>query len=329
MQTNHNPNGKRLIGTKFYTYYDNDTEATVYRLTRIKSTEKDTIYTLTNVNTGKIRRLTSEELIGEDSKFVMLNPDGILNFSIVSLKYGNVDKDVIVSLHRTSELKEFVPAVVCRMMIEDMFINQTVLHDKFKQFYIGMSLTPQTCPSNVSFENILQCKEVLWMASTSVYLDDTLEDLKKYIFPGINIKKFDKVLNTIKMSIEKETPSIKGACSSVYDLLYYNHFIKDFESAFGIVRIPGFDVDIFNRAIEIGDTDNIDRYCKVIGNITHEDVCALFPVRYNRDIRLSDIRRSYILVRPEKTYDEDPIDTGLYIVAYDVKDTTVYPNGSY
>lgn len=303
---NSNP-GSRMLGTKFYTYHGDDTKATVYRLIKYKDSNKT--YSLQNVDTSEIIHITEDELTCNESEFVMLNPDGILNFIIVSVGADNKSKDVLVVLHRkeNGEISS-TPYAVCRQGIEDIFINNT-LAKKDNNLYIGASISRDTCPENIDFNIILACNEIVWIATTAVYFDDGLEDFNKYLFSGVNIKKFDTVLLNEANKITNGYQNVKGSCRSMMELLTSNSFMHDFHSAFNILEVS-FTINPEQETL-------LEQQHYMFEIALTRRIGNTYVTPYSRDIDLSQINRSYVLC----TYNSSP---DIYIIGYDELDDKTY-----
>ena len=89
-----------FIGTKFYTYEDDNEEPTIYRLIRYKESKK--LYSLKNIETKEIIRVNEEELVGKYSKYTRLNHDALMSFSIVEMP-DKMIKDVVICIHPENE----------------------------------------------------------------------------------------------------------------------------------------------------------------------------------------------------------------------------------
>lgn len=300
-----------LIGSKFYTYFEGDTEATVYRLVKYK--ESKDYYTLVNLLDGKYRYVEGRELRGTDSKFTMLNPDGLMSFTIVTMDDGS--KDVIVCVHDIHDLNG-IPKCVCRQCAEDIFINKTTIYNG-NNFHIGISISQESCPQNVNYGVFLACSEANHMVATSVYLDDTMDDFKKYIFPGINLKKFDLVLKNTQAKIEHDyNGNVHGACGSLTELLEQNMFMHDFHTSFNVHELY---IDIKD-----GDERIDDKYFDEFAKYIAKPVTETYVLKYSRDFSLDKIKRDYILVNPLINQNKN-----IYVVGYDLKDEKFYTGDHY
>ena len=296
---------KLLLGSKYYRYDDNN-NIEVIRIYRFNDTE---IKAYLDDDKDVKFKISLEEL---QSKYVKLNPHGIMNFCIVQIKDGL--NDVIVTLHKMSDLttNEPTPYCVCRQNITDVFANQLKISDKM---YVGCSMSLDTCPPDIDYRIMIACNGIEKSVNLCVYMDDTLDD----ILGMIKTKDFDRTLESLfidhinyETSHNNKLAPLKdlllkqnyhiGYCKSLRLLLEQNNFMYDFYQAFNIIPI---DEDVKYDA-ETGEVD--DRISDIISDIYEVNIVSTLCMRYWYDIDLTNIDNDYVLIMDKNN--------NLYVVAY-------------
>ena len=293
MQVNFTNNGTIQLGSK---YYNDDN---LYRVIGFK-----------NIDTVRLLDLVSNEIIKMNidtlrKEYTLLIPDAALSFNIVDI--GDNIEDVIVFMNRFADLNEgnLLPYCVCRQNIRDLHAN--IIKNKFlHQEFVGCSISVETIPPEVDYGILLECNGINYYTILYTYCTDSLDDILKCI-PRVN--KYDVVLNNLFRSYAKikhlpigpESDGIHGYCSTLRKLLEDNNFMYDFRAGFGVWQINTEfkcienKIDpIFKESIEI-----------MVSHRIENEVC----VKYNKDIELDDITRSYILVADTKD--------DIYLIVYD------------
>ena len=291
-------------GAKFYRYKEGQDEPEVIRIYKVDEVKK-IIKIIDNKN--EKRQVNFDRLINE---YRQLSPDGIINISIVK---NNTVSDVIVSLGRFvhNERDGNLPYAVCRQLIYDVFGNYASMSRKVYDFgnkvYSGMSISQETCPNNVKFQDVLLCDKLIENRSILVYRDDTLDD----ILGLISTKKYDSILRNIKelsKSTDLGTFNIGdipvGFCNSFRELLESNNFMYDFRQAFHIIEVP-------HHIEETDDKLGIENIL-YIENEIKANILNTYMIKYTREIDLSEIKRDYMLVSSASDGFKN-----LYIVAFD------------
>ncbi len=308
IQTYHKGSTKRIVGLKLYRYDEENDEIIVYRILHYKENQK--VYRVYNLNTDKIESFTEEEIY-DPTKFVVLNPDGFLTFSIVDMNKTNKVKDVLVCLHKRNETADQLPYAVCRQCMQDIFIEQTILKTT-NITTVGCSISKDSIPTNADYNAVLVYEKLRWMVITAVYLDDSLDSIAKYIFPGINIKKFDQVLLRTKEWAKINMMNTRGFSDSVYDLLKDNRFINDFRTAFDTL-ILDFNIDK-DLSSSTGYQmflykEQLDIFRKQLCN---NKITITYVMPYSKEIDLDEIQRNYVLAQSK---DNDDI----FVIGYDLQ----------
>ncbi len=308
IQTYHKGSTKRIVGLKLYSYNEENDEIIEYRILHYKESQKT--YRVYNLKTDKIETMPEEDIY-DTKKFVVLNPDGFLTFSIVDMNKVNNIKDVLVCLHRRNETADQLPYAVCRQCMQDIFIEQTILKTT-NLTTVGCSVSKDSIPAGSDFAATLVYEKLRWMVISAVYLDDSLNSIAKYIFPGINIKKFDNVLHRTKEWSKINLPTTRGFSDTVYDLLKDNRFINDFRTAFNTLILDfnidkdlssstGYQMFLYKNQLDI--------FKKQLSN---NKITMTYIVPYNKQIDLDDIQRNYVLAQSK---DNDDI----FVIGYDLE----------
>ena len=232
-------------------------------------------------------------------RYTMLAPDAIISFAIVNI---NEDRDVIVAAKRiykyTEETtdNENLPNIICRQMMTDVFCPIEPAVNPNRKI-IGSSVSQTTCPANFSFEALLSCTGIESNLMISVYLDDTLDTILKFV----PVKKYNEVFKDLNSKYEGY---YEGLCKSINELLVDNKFMYDFRCLFNIKEVP-FHIDEESESLS---AENV-AYLSSELNI---NILETYVLKYAKDIDLNSITRNYILV----TSAQDMYN-GVYIVGYD------------
>lgn len=287
----------------------NEKEGILYTVTGFKN--QNTLL-LQNVD---LQKSIKESMSNIEDHYIILKPVGFIGFNIVDLK--NNLQDVIVSLFRYEDIQQTpaVPYAVCRQCIIDFLYQQI----DPKTEYTGISISQETCPSNVDFNVMLACDKTHTGTMVAIYLDYTLD----YILSLIKTKPFDDVLycNLLdhakheseqyggsymyKQIIGKDCS--KGYCKDLKTLLNMNNFMYDVHRAFKI-----YDLDFEDMKDHQGHSLSMEE-TKVISTLICKNITATLVVEYDYDIDIKNIGQNYILVNDKFNK--------LYVVCY-IEDKT-------
>ena len=269
------------VGDIFYRYEDDKEEATIIRICKAKNSNKF----IAETENGNIT-ITRNELI---ENYTRLKNDAFVTFFTLKLDKGA--KDVLVTLHRRKDLDENnnVPYAVCRQQFENSF-NSILINDNM--YHLGVSMSKDTCPNDVNYEDLFLCNGVSDGIIISTYIGDTLETILHFI----KTEKFDSILEEIDNNVNKRL--VEGTCRSLKELLEYHDFMYDYLLGFDIVRVP-FKVE--NNKLE---TEQI----KYLEDLTKHLFIDTMVVPKDSDIDLEKVERSHI-----KICDEEQ---NIYIVLY-------------
>ncbi len=295
---------KFLLGSKYFRYIDDDIE--ILRVYKCNDIE---VKLYNDKDKDKTFKMTIKEL---EENYTKLNPHAVINFCIV--KVGNNLDDVIVAMHKMSDLfsNEPTPYCVCRQNITDVFANQIKLSNKM---YVGCSMSLETCPPDVDYRIMIACNGITKSVNVCSYIDDTLDDILKMV----KTKDFDRSLEALftdHVNYEVKTnPALSmmknrimkldtynGYCKSLKDLLEKNNFMYDFYRAFNIIPI---DLELtYDKETNIVSQDIVD----IISDIYEINIISTYCIEYWYDIVLEDIENDYVLIMDK--YNK------LYLVAY-------------
>lgn len=266
-------------GTKFYRYKEGVEEPEIIRIRNIDITKDkvgyyDSSWKKLSMSYGELRK-----------KYSMLRPDGIIMFSIV--KVSEVS-DVIVSLNKLDlDNTDHLPYAVCRQSIYDFFANMTTAHIEGALTCVGISVSKDTCPADINFTDVLACDSIEFNKPVSVYLDDTLDDILRFI----KLRKFDDVLKELKkasiMNFRGQV-EIDTYKETLRDLLTSNYFMYDFRRCFKIIEVP-FYID--------GNKDTLDQEnIQFLNKELNANIMETYLIKYTREIDLRSIKRDYVLI---------------------------------
>lgn len=284
------------IGDKFYK--SNGDEYSVIRVVRMKNTETCVIKDEEN----KLYSIKKKTLMDD---YKRIKPDGYITFTVVKVGDG---KDVIVSLNRTREIEKGVdiPYAVCRQNIYDVFTNNLLKEgpqSTTEAKYVGVSVSVETIPADVPFQITLACDGVDYARMVSVYLDDKLEDILRFVKPD----RFDTALRYLKEN--SVNSGFVGYCDSLKDLLFNNQFMIDFYSAFNILQVPC--TIIYDDSVNGVDVQMNIEQAMWVSDIMRKTMVNPILIKYSKEIRVDLIQRDYTLI-------SDSLGD-IYIMVYDVK----------
>lgn len=278
-------------GSKFYRYDDNN-EPIVVRIVNVDTAKNVIRY----INDAGVKwKANLDEF---KSNYRMLTPDANISFSIVDL---NGDKDIVVAAKKMpkhideANRDDRLPDIICRQMSNDIFANIPEPNRRI----IGVCVSQDTCPPNIDYKLLLSCTGIDKSTMISVYLDDSLESIMKFV----NTKEMDSILRELS---KKYINYYEGLTTSVRDLLFNNRFMFDYRKLFGIMEIP-FHVDPESSHLNAFNVAFLSNELKV--NITET-----YVLKYDKSIDMETIYRDYVLVTPAADGYKD-----VYIVGYDVE----------
>lgn len=281
----------KFVGAKFYKWEAK--EETPYVL-RIKKIHKEKNIATCYDNNNKLISVSLEELKDD---YRMIRPDGVITFSILDMPNG-ID-DVIVALQSFERSKESaLPYAICRQCIEDVFSNMNATSG---QKYTGISISQDTCPPNIPFENLLVSNGVKYNKAVRIYLDDNLDTILKFI----NTHKYDTLLSTL--SKKYEYTIYRGYERSLKDLLKSNNFFYDFRQCFNIKELP-FHIEDEDESLSVANTEFLSKEL-------NEAITATYVTKYSKEIDFSNVKRDYVLASPVN--DDKTREHNVFIVGYD------------
>ena len=299
---------KRFLGYKFFREDpDDSSKIQIVRIIKTYINNKDVKIQYEDGHTEKcdIHFLTN---------FTAIKPKGFVTFSVVDIKTAKhkYQQDVIVCSYLLNDLKLTgklqLPYAVCRQDITDVFYN---LIDPDKG-YVGVSVTKDDKPTNISFEEIMYCDHMVKGECINAYTTDTVDD----ILNCVTMSEYDDVLNILYEEHAKasEDPTVamksidNGWCRKLSDLLKINNFDIDFEHMFNINMVDFKVADYLYKKDDQVDALNQDAidWLNYTFKINAVDSSV---IEFNEDINLSKFNNTnYIVLRD--------IDNKLYLVVY-------------
>ena len=152
-----------------------------------------------NTETIKIRHQDgTEEKVSPNKvleNYRMLNSDGIITFSLVTVDAGNGQNidDVIICIHRKTDLDNgnAVTYAVCRQNINDIF--DEYMNPNPEVIYAGCSVSIDSIPENFNYRILMACNDVKKSYGVNIYLDDDLDT----ILSMVKLKDFDRALQNL------------------------------------------------------------------------------------------------------------------------------------
>lgn len=299
---------KFFINTRFYKYV----EDTVIELKIVKfyNAEKCKCKVIKGPDTGIEINIPIKTLQDE---YTMLSNDGIIIFNIV--KINDTLDDVMVTVFRSEDMIKGIniPNVVCRQCVLDLFAKMI---DPNKADYVGLSISKETCPADIEFENFLACESIKHSVVLAYYIGDTLDD----ILSLFKHNEFDSTLHCLFInhcdSFLKTNPAMAdylrrkgeadGYVQNISDLLKLNNFEYDLYRTFNIIPTT-LDSEHFTDGVLSKLAE------KVLSEILRAKIYKSLVIKYDKDIDLEAINKKYCLVSDKNGT--------VYIVAYFVNGT--------
>lgn len=306
-----------IKNTRYYRWLDNSTMEEVV-LVRIKNQNTGTVMVTQGPNYGEKKTVSFKDL---QENYTKLIPDGYITFNIVTI--GNNLKDVMVLINKKKDIESGIglPYAVCRQCVVDLFAKQ-LSPDNVD--YVGISISQDSCPADVNFENYLACESVNKSECLSFYIGDKLDNILSVLK---NEKEYDQVLvelneshcmylannNSFIADMYKNKDEVDGYCKSLRQLLNINNFYYDLNIAFGIIPL---DLPFENSIDSVAVKDVSGNYTlntmarSILSSILMVSIDKSLIVKFGKDIDLSAIKRRYCLVSDR--------DKDVYLVAYTI-----------
>ena len=298
---------KFIKGSICFTYIEETDSIISYRITGFKN---DKIVKLTNVHTGEKIKMTKEEIL---ENYLFLKPDGYIHFNIVTLpdyyNNGKTNYDVVLLMYKSDDLSNAF--AVCRQNTAGFHSNMIKVADVD---FRGFSVSRNTCPGNVVFEQFMVCNELLKTESVAVYIGDKLDN----ILECINCKDFDRALDSIwtdflstlnnqaDVDYVKSIDNYLGYCKSLKELLEFNDFMDDFISAFDILKI--------NTVINCNNSLVDNTTLELLNEEFTSPITSYECIPYDKDIELDRIKLDHKLISDK--------DYNIYLLIYKLYDSS-------
>lgn len=299
---------KFFINTRFYKYV----EDTIIELKVLKfyNADKCKCKITKGPDAGKEINIPVKTL---QEDYTKLSNDGIIIFNVV--KINDTLDDIMVTVFRSEDLVKGVniPNVVCRQCVLDLFAK---MMDPNKGDYVGLSISKETCPADIEFENFLACEAVKQSIVLSYYIGEPLKE----ILSMFKHDDFDNTLRCLFIShcdgLLKTNPAMadyfrrkgeaNGYVQTLDELLILNNFEYDLYRTFNIIpttlSAEHFSDGVLSKVAE-----------EVLSEVLRTKIYKSLVVKYDKDIDLEAIDKKYCLVSDN--------DGTVYVVAYFVNGT--------
>lgn len=312
-----------IRNTRYYrwiTLDNNDSMLEEIILLKVNNENSCSVKVKRGNDVGSIKKITLDYL---KTNYTKLSPDGYIIFNIVSVR-DNL-KDVMVTIVRKKDIDnhETLPYAVCRQCLVDIFAKQL---DKTGKDYVGLSVSKDSCPADVSFDNFFACDNICYTEYVSFYIGDSLDYIFQYIK---NVDRFDNTLvnlfndhcnyksgnNKFIADVFKKDSCLDGYCKSLKDLLILNNFKYDLNTAYGIYPLNISDDDLAYGVLN-------DNARTILSEILNTRIEKSIVLKYDRDIDLSQIQRKYCLIstNSDTVYVVGYVTSGQYYNLKDMED---------
>lgn len=302
---------KIYLNTRYYKFLEDDN---ILELRTIGFYNSDTVKCIVTKGPeseiGKTIKIPTKTLSNDYTELI---PDGKIIFSIVSVQRDLKDVMVTVLTKAKMDTGNNIPTVVCRQCVLDLFAKQ---FSNNHVDYTGLSISEETCPADVEFENFLACESIIDSLICNYYIGDKLD----YVLSLFKHDKYDSTLSTILVdhcnTLRADNPGLadyflrkgeaNGYVNNLKDLLKLNNFEYDLYRAFNIIptTLPAEHFSDGVLSIHAGN---------VLSDILRTKIYKSLVVKYDKDIDLDAIAKKYCLVSDN--------DGTVYVVAYFVDGT--------
>ena len=299
---------KFFINTRFYKYVDDN--VIELKIVKFYNAEKCKCRVTKGPDAGLEINIPVKTLQDE---YTMLSNDGIVIFNTV--KINDTLDDVMVTVFKTEDTIKGIniPNVVCRQCVLDLFAKQfTPNHAD----YVGLSISKETCPADVQFENFLACESIKQSIVLSYYIGETLNEILSMFKHDV----FDSTLHCLFTShcdsFLKTNPAMadyfrrkgeaNGYVQTLNELLKLNNFEYDLYRTFDIIPTT-LDKENFSDGVLSKHAEEI------LSEVLRTKIYKSLVIKYDKDIDLEAIDKKYCLVSDK--------DGTVYVVAYFVNGT--------
>lgn len=276
-----------------------------YKIT--SSTKEPSEITVYDYDTKERKKVRTDSL----KDYSPLKPDAIITLAIATI---NVDdktsyKDVIITGTKYLNVEvsggKTLPYVICRQNVTDVFYN--ILTTDEEHMMSGISISQDTCPTNVDFTLFLSADGISKYEFLNMYRTDTLED----VFKLVNLERYDAVLKDLYDTHVKyvNIPELafkhhhEGWCDSVKELITQNHFKEDINQMLGITDL-GFNIKDYLEERPLpgheGQTYLVarDDFRYWLSSIYKINMREINFIEYDHDINMGDFNNAtYMLLR--------------------------------
>lgn len=205
---------------------------------RVKAVRNKDLFIMEDEN-QKIYKVKRRVL---DEEFTKLNPIGI--FTVFEVKIGGGKKDVICTLHRSIDMEKGInlPYIAARQTMINVFAAP--LENNPDMIPIGCCMSNKTCPTNVNFDILLQNEGIVSSSIVSVYLDDTIDTILRYI----NTINYDNVIYYFRRKFDSD--GMRNTGYNLYSFLDNNGWMSEFDNAYNIINLNDDIINMKNNDIQ-------------------------------------------------------------------------------
>ena len=182
---------KLLKNTRYYRWAETkqyEAEIEEFRILKMQNKDICSVLYTKGPKMGTKQKISTDKI---EEEFTKLKPDGYISFDIVTVGNGLKDVMAIVSRQKDIDAKERTPYAVCRQCAVDLFAKQ-LSPDNVD--YAGISVSKESCPADVQFENFLACNSVEFDETIAYYIGDSLYSILNLLR---STSKFDTILTAL------------------------------------------------------------------------------------------------------------------------------------
>ena len=277
-----------FIGCKFF----NDEGV----ILRVKSVRNKELFIMEDEN-KKVYKMKRKVL---EDEFTKLKPIGI--FTVFEVNIGSGKKDVICTIHRAKDIEIGIqmPYIAARQSMINLFAAP--FENNPYMIPMGCCISNKTCPNNVNFNILLENEGIISSSIVSIYLDDTIESVLRYI----NTINYDNVIYSFKKKFDPTGERNIG--SDLYSFLDNNGWMTEFNNAYNIINLNDDIINMKNNEVQT----NIIELERLIEKEIEYKVYIKQIIKYDETVNLSKIigRDEFLFVRNSNS------DNSIFIIKY-------------
>ena len=252
-----------IIGVK----YQFQTDGKIYRV--IDKINHN--YILKSKDSEETKKATEQQLI---NKYIRLIPDAFMNIMLCK-----DPDDVYVCINKASNIAkgDIIPSLILRQNIPNQYNNNhttIVMGDCITEYNNRFETKMQVC---------MQCSNITYYYTFSMYLDDTLDDILSIIPDNV----LNKINNYLKYIEKNKKPNTIGYKTDLKLLMYDLKLVQRYREIFQIFPI-GWTIDIGNYNSD-GDIILTNMQKELIYNIMDSEIPINGVIKYDIDIDSNNV----------------------------------------